>query len=79
MLHLFLITLTPAELPTYLFFSLLSLFWKNLVGLWDDVAVCVCACVCVCLCILPILIGNGLVKIPLALLGNGSEKSPYRC
>jgi hypothetical protein len=28
-------------------FSLLSLFWKNKVGLWDHVAVCVCVCVCV--------------------------------
>jgi hypothetical protein len=26
-------------------FSLLSLFWKNRVGLWDHVAVCVCVCV----------------------------------
>jgi hypothetical protein len=33
-------------------FSLLSLFWKNRVGLWDHVAVY--ACVCICLCILPI-------------------------
>jgi hypothetical protein len=26
-------------------FSLLSLFWKNKVGLWDHFAVCVCVCV----------------------------------
>jgi hypothetical protein len=28
-------------------FSLLSLFWKNKVGLWDHVAVCLCVCLCI--------------------------------
>jgi hypothetical protein len=51
-------------------FSLFSLFWKkNKVGLWDHVA-------SVCLCILLLLLGNGLVRIPLSLLSNGSVKIP---
>jgi hypothetical protein len=56
-------------LPTYLR-SILILFFpilKNRVGLWDHVAVCVCVCLCIPLALL----GNGFVKIPLLLLGNG--------
>jgi hypothetical protein len=66
--------------------NLLSLFWKNRIGLWHHVAVCVCVCVCVCMCIPPIvprqrLCKNPLIvarqclgKFPLYLLGNGSVK-----
>jgi hypothetical protein len=50
----------------YAFISLLSLFWKNRVGSWDDVAVCVSP---------PSLLGNNSVKIPLSLLGNGSVET----
>jgi hypothetical protein len=41
----------PCETHDAIFFifSLLSLFWKNRVGLWDHTAVCVCVCVCVCI------------------------------
>jgi hypothetical protein len=60
----------------YLFFSLLSLFWKNRVSSWDHVAVCVCVLVCVCVCIPPIVGRQRLGKIPLLLLGNGSVKIP---
>jgi hypothetical protein len=36
----------------FFFINILSLFWKNIVGLWDHVSVCVC--VRACLCIPPI-------------------------
>jgi hypothetical protein len=49
-------------------FSLLSLFRKNKSRLMDHVDICVC----VCLFISSLsLVGNGSVKIPLSLLGNG--------
>jgi hypothetical protein len=46
----FLTSSPPSFSPilAFLLFSLLSLFWKNRVGLWDHVAVCVCMCMCVC-------------------------------
>jgi hypothetical protein len=28
-------------------FSLLSLFWKNEVGLWDHISIHVCVCLCI--------------------------------
>jgi hypothetical protein len=41
---------------------------KNMVGLWDHVAVRVCVCVCV----FPLsLLGNCSVKVPVSLLSNG--------
>jgi hypothetical protein len=47
-------------------FTLVSLFWKNNLGLWDHVAVCAS----------PVsLLDNGSVKIPFPLLGNGSVKN----
>jgi hypothetical protein len=60
---------SPQSHPIYLkpILSPLSLFWKNIIGLWYHVAVCVS----------PIsLPDNGSVKIPLSLLGNGPVKIP---
>jgi hypothetical protein len=53
-------------------FSLLSLFWKNWVGLWDRVAVYVC----VCLCIPPIVYRKRLGKNPLILARQRISKNP---
>jgi hypothetical protein len=47
------------------FLAYISYFEKNRVGLWDHVAICVYVNPFVSL------LGNGWVKIPLSLLGNG--------
>jgi hypothetical protein len=62
-------------------FSLLALYWKGRIGLWDYVAVCVCVSVYPPIVarqrlgkISLIVARQRLCKNPLSLLGNGSVK-----